>query len=99
MKQGIEDQEIFDLNSMDDELMEKLYEASKQALKRKIERGKNWSRVNRWKVTACIFRQSSMLRSVKRFDDYDIDIEVCQSVYQSKYSAWCCLYQYPTGSV
>lgn len=68
--------------------MEKLYQASKQAFKLELEYGKNWRRSDRWKVMACLFRYSSILRSVKRFHDYDIDIEVCQSVYQSEYSPW-----------
>lgn len=82
------DQEIFDLYTVDDELMGKLYAASKQAFKLEIIRGKNWRRAERWKVMACLFRSSSMLDSVERFHDYDIDIEVCQSVYISEYSAW-----------
>jgi hypothetical protein len=88
MRQGREDQEIIDLNSVDDELMEKLYAASKQAFKLEIRQGKNGRNSERWKITACLFSHSSMSRSVERFHNYDIDIEICQSVYQSEYSAW-----------
>ena len=88
MKQGSKEQDIFDLYTVDDELMEKLYAASKQAFKLDIISGKNWRRSERWKVMACLFRPCSMLNSVECFLDYDIDIEVCQSVYKSEYSAW-----------
>lgn len=88
MKTGRDDQEILNLYDVDDELMEKLYAASKRAFKLKIFKNRNSRSSDRWKVIACIFRYSSILKAVERFLDYDIDIEVCQSIYQSEYSAW-----------
>lgn len=88
MKMGKDDQEILNLYDVDDELMEKLYSTSKQAFKLKVFKSSNRRSYDRWKVIACIFRYSSILNEVERFLDYDLDIEICQSIYQSEYSAW-----------
>lgn len=88
MKRGFNQNEMIELHRVDDELMERLYEASRQSFELKIKSGNKCRSANRWKVMACVFRHSSILASLEKFLDYDIDVEVCKSVYQSEYSAW-----------
>lgn len=80
--------EIFDLGAVDEGLMEKLYAASRKAFKLTVHRTRHSISSERWKVMACIFKFSNLLESVGRLDSYDIDVEICQSVYQSEYSPW-----------
>lgn len=88
VKEKYLEQDMLDLNKVDDVLMEKLYTAAKQAFRLEVRYIKNGRSSDRWKVTACIFGSSSMFREVKYLKDYDIDIEVCQPIYQSEYSPW-----------
>ncbi len=88
MKQGNEDKDIFDLHTVNEELMAELYEASKKVFRLQVFRTKNSRSSDRWKVMACLFKDTTMARQVERFLNYDIDIEVCRSVYRNEYSAW-----------
>jgi hypothetical protein len=79
---------VLDLHNVDHDLMEKLYAESRKSFGR-IEKDKKYvNNAHRWKVMACIFRHSSLLASMHKFLDYDIDVEICKSIYQSEFSAW-----------
>lgn len=88
MKQGFNQNEIIELNRVDVGLMGRLYEASRQSFELKVKKTKHSISADRWKVTACVFKDSSLVHSLDKFIEYDIDIEVCRSVFQSEYSAW-----------
>ena len=87
-KQASVEDEMLDLHNVDHDLMEKLYAESRKAFGC-IEKGKKYvNNAHRWKVMACIFRHSSLLASMHKFLDYNIDVEICKSIYQSEFSAW-----------
>lgn len=88
IKQESGDQGVLELGDVDEKLMQELYAASKRSFQGVTKRDKAGKNPVRWKVVACVFRGSSIINSLQRFHDYDVDIEVCQSVYQSEYSAW-----------
>ncbi len=78
--------EMIDLSRVSNELMERLYAASRHAFKLEVYKTKHSISSDRWKVTACLFTNSSIQHSLQKFLEYDIDLEVCRSVYQREYS-------------
>lgn len=61
IKQEQGDQELLDLYAVDEEIMDRLYDLSKQTFELKVNRTHNSISVRRNKITACIFRGSSLL--------------------------------------
>lgn len=88
LKEGREAGEIIDLNEADPDLMDQLYTASRMAFRLNVHQTKNYIRSDRQKITACLFEKSSLEKVVRCFLDYDIDLEVCRTIFKSEYSPW-----------
>lgn len=88
IKQEQGDQELLDLYAVDEEIMDRLYDLSRQTFELKVNRTRDSISAERNKITACIFRGSSLWNEAEKFLDYDIDVEVCKAIFKSEYSAW-----------
>jgi len=89
MKEGWgRDGDILDLHEVDPGLMDKLYAATRKAFTLQVEKTRHYIISDRWKVIACLFRSCSIQDSLGLLREYDIDIEICRSCFQSEYSPW-----------
>lgn len=82
------EQKLLNLYEVDKEIMDKMYVLAKRTFKLKVNRTCNSISARRDKIVACIFKSSSLWNQAEKFLDYDIDLEVCKTIFKSEYSAW-----------